>query len=120
MSFHQYIQYKVLDRMYSTDNDALLGMALRNPENEAEIKANFKNVCALISLPLFEDLENICGMLDMTKRKFIEGALVEAISQANKIAEENGLHEHFAMISDHYQGRQDGAIALTATAVEPS
>lgn len=41
-----------------------------------------QNVCAKISIPLFNRLDNVCGMLDLTKREFVEAALVEAITRA--------------------------------------
>lgn len=94
MSFDKFIQYKVLDRIYASDNDFLLDMAISQNGAEA-IKAQMKNVCALISKELFDDLDGVCSLLEISKRKFIEYALIEAISRANEIVNENGLAEHY-------------------------
>lgn len=102
MSFHQFIQYKALDRMYATDNDVLLDMAISQNGAEA-VKAQMKNVCALISLDLFDDLEGVCNLLEISKRKFIEYALIEAINQANKITVDVGLFEHYEHHGLHCQ-----------------
>jgi hypothetical protein len=100
MSFHQYLEYKALNRIYVTSNEAITELVLRDPETSEKLKAQTKNVCALISLELFEDFEAICGLLEISKRKFIEGALIEAIENANKIVKEVGLLEHYASLSD--------------------
>lgn len=116
MSFHQYIEYKALDRMYATENDAILGMVLRDSDTGEAVKSQMRNVCALISQELFDSLENMCGLLEISKRKFIEGAVIEAIDQANRIVEEVGLFEHYASLDEH---RSKGdAVNLTLTAVE--
>lgn len=96
MSFKQLVQYKALDRMYGVnDSDFLFEAAMSNPENAEQVKANLRNVCALISVELFNDLEGICGLLDMTKRKFIENALIFAIDEANIVIRETGLLDRF-------------------------
>lgn len=106
MSFHKFIQYKALDRMYSTENDFLLESALKNPASGVAEQLEMKNVCAMISKPLFDELEGICGLLSISKRKFIEGALIEAIAQANKIVDEIGLHEHYERLADDQATRE--------------
>lgn len=87
MNFHQLVQYKALDRMYS-------GSSVLDRMSEAEIpKTQFRNVCALISVPLFEELESMCSLLDLSKRQFIEAALIEAIAKAKDVIEEVGMYE---------------------------
>jgi hypothetical protein len=41
-----------------------------------------QNVCAKISNELFSRLDGVCSMLDLTKREFVEAALIEAITRA--------------------------------------
>ena len=95
MSFKQLVQYKALDRIYGVNGDFIFEAALKDPENVEAIKANLRNVCALISVELFDDLEGICGLLDMSKRKFIENALIFAIEEANVVIRETGLLDRF-------------------------
>jgi hypothetical protein len=35
-------------------------------------------------------LEQVCNLLDMTKRQFIEAAVVEAVSKAEELIERHG------------------------------
>lgn len=96
MSFKQLVQYKALDRIYGVNNsDFLFETAVNDPANAEQVKANLRNVCALISVQLFDDLEGICGLLDMSKRKFIENALIFAIDEANLVIRETGLLDRF-------------------------
>ena len=48
----------------------------------------FKNMCAHISLPLYDEIENMCSTLDISKRRFVEGALIDAVKRANAIVSE--------------------------------
>jgi hypothetical protein len=41
-----------------------------------------QNVCAKISNELFARLDHVCGMLDLTKREFVEASLIEAVTRA--------------------------------------
>lgn len=101
MSFDKYVQYKALDRLYSTQNDGFLEMALRSGDEGTQdmIKAEMKNVCALIHKSLFDQLESTCGLLEISKRKFIEMALIEMLERADKIIDEVGVIDHFVAMS---------------------
>ena len=47
--------------------------------------AEFRNVCAHVSIPLADELDNLCAALDISKRRFVEGALIDAVKRANAI-----------------------------------
>jgi len=53
----------------------------------------------------------MCGLLDITKRKFIETALIDALARSDKILEEEGV---FAMLWEQshpgarYPGPEEG------------
>lgn len=47
--------------------------------------AEFRNVCAHVSIPLADELDSLCKSLDISKRRFIEGALIDAVKRANAI-----------------------------------
>lgn len=93
MSFHKLLQFKALHQVYGTSGAEFTDTLLKEP-GMAE-KSQLRNVCALIHVDLFNDLESICGLLDLSKRRFIEGAIIEAIALANKVIDEEGVHEHF-------------------------
>lgn len=44
--------------------------------------AEFRNMCAHLSVPLCDEIDSICGLLGISKRRFIEGALIEAVKMA--------------------------------------
>lgn len=52
-----------------------------------------RNLCAKVSVDLAEQVENACSMLGVSKRRFIELALVEALRQYESVAEEEGLFD---------------------------
>lgn len=51
----------------------------------AESKSEMRNICALVSLPLFEKVEQLCSLLDLSKRQFVEMALVDFVAKADSV-----------------------------------
>ena len=47
--------------------------------------AAFRNVCAHVGIPLADEIDNLCKLLDISKRRFIEGALIDAVKRSNAI-----------------------------------
>ena len=82
MKFDDLIQYKALHLEYVTSG-ASADFLLEGVSPE-EKKKHLRNVCALISVDLFERLENTCNLLDISKRQFIEASLVECLNRANE------------------------------------
>lgn len=82
--------YKTLSHKMGSTHDVLdfleRGGALS--KNTADIDAMTKNVCAKISSELAENLDQMCNFLDISKRKFIETAIIEALNKANEIIKE--------------------------------
>lgn len=54
-----------------------------------------KNVCAHLSLPLVDRLENALGVLDMSKRAFIESAIIDALERFDSIAGQYDIYEPY-------------------------
>lgn len=52
-----------------------------------------KNVCAKVSVQLSDRLDNTLGLLGISKRLFIEAALIDALNKASQIMEQEGLRE---------------------------
>lgn len=104
MNFDDLIQYKALHRQYTISG----GMPdfLIEAVSAEDKKKHLRNVCALISVDLFEQLEHTCGILEITKRQFIEAALKECLAKAApKVLE---TEEAFA---DAYAANQDHEVA---------
>jgi hypothetical protein len=74
------------------DSDKLLDSVLESSGHD-EIKKKFKNVCAMLSEPLVNRLENTLGILSISKREFIEMALIEALDKADKVMDEFGIDD---------------------------
>lgn len=100
MSFHKLIQFKALGHIYGSGGADMLDHVLKQSGPEELEKMKMRNVCALISVPLFDQLETMCGLLSISKREFIECSLIEALDVADKIVEEEGVFDHFARLSE--------------------
>jgi hypothetical protein len=61
-----------------------------------------KNVCAKVSVQLSEEIDKVCDFLDISKRRFLEAAFIDAIEKAHAIIDAEGVEA--ALTSD-----QDGA-----------
>lgn len=90
MNFNDLIRFKALNFRYVHENQCLIDMAA---EGRIEHNIPMKNVCAMITQQLFDDLSNVCGLLDISKRSFIEAALIEALQKAHQVMEEEGVED---------------------------
>ena len=52
-----------------------------------------KNVCAKLSVQLSDRIDEVCDLLGVSKRKFIETALVDALARADGIIEREGVRQ---------------------------
>lgn len=98
MNFTQFIQFRALSAKAQIE-----GQAFNSPTTEALIEkaaatspAEFKTVCAPISIPLFDRLTNTLSILDISKRTFIEVAIVEALNRADEIIKQVDVFERCA------------------------
>lgn len=56
-----------------------------NPE---EAKKSMRNICAFISPQLFDDVNGLSNVLELSKRQIVEMALLDFIEKAHKIIKE--------------------------------
>lgn len=52
-----------------------------------------KNVCAKVSQKLSDDIDQIVDLLNISKRRFLEAAFIEAVERAHSIMEAEGVWE---------------------------
>jgi hypothetical protein len=52
-----------------------------------------RQMCAKVSSALYDDLESVCGLLDMSKREFIESAVADALQRAHEVINSTGVME---------------------------
>lgn len=81
----QALKLKQLNTQGSSFPDTLLEKLL---QDNPDAKKQFRNICALISPKLFTDVEELAGLLSLSKRSIIEMALIEFIDKAKAIIDE--------------------------------
>ena len=81
--FDQYIQYRALRFKFSTVNDDL-SPVLEQAIEDGQTSLPLRNVCAKLSPELVDRLDNSLSILGITKRQFIEMALVEALDRVDQ------------------------------------
>lgn len=52
-----------------------------------------KNVCAKVTPALAEEIDQVCGLLDVNKREFLEAAFVDAVGRAKAIIRAEGCSD---------------------------
>lgn len=96
MKFDQYIQYRALNMKAHIEGDAFNGEHTDKllDKEVAKGSPHFKTVCAPISIELFERLDHTLNMLDISKRTFIQAAIIEALDRADVIMAEVDIFEN--------------------------
>lgn len=83
----------------------MLDAIFENPANQEALKKEFRNVCALIPAGQFDQLENLCSLLRLSKREVITMALSEFIPRANAIISEVDPFENQEVIEAAKEGK---------------
>lgn len=73
-------------------NDGITNVLLDDPQ----FHALTKNVCAKLSVELSDRIDSVCGLLGVSKRRFMEAAVIDALEKANQIMEAEGVFEKLA------------------------
>lgn len=90
-NFKEFLQYRALDFKYSQQNLELTEHLLNRAEGADLIP--LRNVCAKLSVELAEDIDGVCSTLGISKRLFIQNALIEACAQAKQALAEVNAYE---------------------------
>lgn len=70
-----------------TNTGGQLGEALLDQVLEKQPEAA-RNICAMISVPLFNEIETYCSLLDISKRRFVEMALQDLLEKTKSVVDE--------------------------------
>lgn len=63
-------------------------------DNELRLgQLEMKNVCAKVSVELADRLDEVCGVLSISKRRFIESAIINALDEADRVMTELNIFE---------------------------
>jgi hypothetical protein len=88
--FDSLVTEKALHLVNGADSSHILELMGNDPDYNAVLK----NVCAKVSVQLSDKIDSVCGMLDISKRAFIEAALIQAVEQAEAIMDDEGVFEY--------------------------
>ena len=104
--FEQFIQHRALTFKFSTTGGMSLGQlerlvasgaATREDGSPATLEdvvpLKLQNVCAKLEQSLVDRLDQALSVLDMTKRDFVELALIEALNKVDEILEQTDAFE---------------------------
>lgn len=95
MNFNQTLQFRALRTKAHIEGEAFNAQEMEKAIEEAASKSDdFKTVCAPISIPLFDRLNDALNLLDMSKRSFIELALIHALDEVDKVIAEVNVFEN--------------------------
>lgn len=92
--FEQFIEYRLMDFKFTTVGHDTNGLNTLLEEHLLNLNSDsFKQVCAKLPVQLVEKLDGTIGKLEMSKRRFIELALIEAIAKVDKLEDEINIFE---------------------------
>jgi hypothetical protein len=103
--FDSLVTEKTLRIINGTDSVSLLDLAMSDSDNQEHVQTITKNVCAKLSTQLSDKIDSVTGFLSISKRAFIEAALIQAIEQAEEIMEREGLFEHLSQDEEQEAGK---------------
>ena len=106
--FEQFIQYRALAFKFSTAGRSLshaeglidakmIGKEVDGvfvPFEKLEEVYPVKNVCAKLAITLVDRLDQALSVLEMSKRDFIEIALIEALNKVDQVLADTDAFEH--------------------------
>lgn len=77
-----------------------------------------KNVCAKVSQQLSDDIDEIVGLLNVSKRRFLEAAFIEAVQRAHTVMESEGVWDALERPEEPPPG-SSGALLLPKLKLTP-
>jgi hypothetical protein len=89
------LTYKALAFKHGSDQSALMDLVVAQNQDNPALQTVTKNVCAHLSIQLVDRLEGALGVLDMSKRQFIETAIIDALDRFDTIAHEYDIFQRY-------------------------
>lgn len=83
----EFLQYKALGLKFALENSDLTDAVIESGNAPIPLR----NVCAKLTPQLADRLDQTCSHLGVSKRQFIERALIEAMDQADNAMQECGV-----------------------------
>lgn len=88
MNFSELIQYKSLqlkDQLSRSFDEDLNESVIAKMAKDPEFSQQMRNICALIHIESYEEITDLCKQLGLSKRRFVEAALLKALDEAKVI-----------------------------------
>lgn len=84
MKLEQFAQMRALEHAYSSTNQAFVDHLLSDQEKGDKLRKELplKRIQFDAAAVLADELEKVCGLLNCSKREFLEGAVSEALDRA--------------------------------------
>ena len=86
----QALKLKKLNSKGYDGPDLVEQLILHNPD---PTKEKLRNICAFISPELFSEIDSLCNLLDLSKREFVEMALVDLVAKAHAVIQQTNAME---------------------------
>lgn len=109
--FNEFLLHKALEFKhgpYGNTLDGLIDLMAQEQNKNSEFPIPLKNVCAKLTVELSDEIENICDLLSVSKRRFIEMAIINAIGRFKEIASEYDIYERYEMEAAHLDAEREG------------
>lgn len=104
------LTYKALAFKHGSDQSALLDLVVAQNQDNPALQNVTKNVCAHLSIQLVERLEGALGVLDMSKRQFIETAIIDALDRFDAIANDYDIFERYEVEAAQDRVAEQGGV----------
>lgn len=88
MRFDEVIQLQVL-KLKALNSGAGMGRLIDAAIDQGELP-QLRQMCAKVHPEMYERLEQVTNLLDMSKREFIEGAVSDALARAEEAISRSG------------------------------
>lgn len=98
----------ILEKAYHYKNSMQNSDVLDAIDRAGELPETLvKNVCAKVSTELSDELDSVCNLLSISKRRFIESSLIQALKDAKGLMhDEVDIFEHASDSADHDSTKQ--------------
>lgn len=82
--FEEFILFRALSHKYD-DSGHITDKLLEDGASTGDL--TIRNVCAKVPSTLVDRLDEVCGFLHVSKREFVERALIDALDRASVVME---------------------------------
>ena len=94
------IKFQAFKLKSTVSHRVLIDAILDDPDSAEGLKKDFRNVCSLLHVTQFDQLTELCTLLNLTKREVISMALTEFLPKAQALVDDVNPFETVAAHTD--------------------